>query len=158
MTASMTPLGAVGRGVIAGAVGTGAMTAFQTAVAKARDSEPSDTPAQVAKRIIEGVLQREVPDERMELLNNAMHWTYGTSWGALYGLVQGSVGGRFARAGLGFGVAVWGSSLVELPALGLAPPVWEYPPIELALDVSYHLAYGLATAAAFGVLVRNQGS
>ena len=36
----------------------------------------------------------------------------------------------------------------------LAPPVWEYPPTELGLDVSYHLVYGLATATAFGALSR----
>lgn len=128
------------------------MTAYQTAVAKARGSEPSTTPAEVAKRVIRGVLQREVSEDRTDTLNNAMHWTYGTGWGAVYGIVQGSLHAPTLRHGLGFGTLVWGSSLVQLPALGLAPPVWKYPPAELGLDVSYHLVYGVAVAAAFAAL------
>lgn len=36
----------------------------------------------------------------------------------------------------------------------LAPPVWEYPPTEMALDLSYHLVYGLGVAGAYGLLER----
>jgi len=67
--------------VAAGVAGTVAMTAVQTAVAKARGQEASTTPAEVAKRIIRGVFQGEVSEERTELFNNVMHWSYGTSWG-----------------------------------------------------------------------------
>lgn len=128
------------------------MTAYQTAVAKARGSEPSTTPAEVAKRIIRGVAQREVSEDRTAALNNAMHWTYGTGWGAVYGVAQGSLHAPALRHGSLFGTLVWGTSLVQLPALGLAPPVWKYPPGELAFDVSYHLVYGVAVAAAFAAL------
>ena len=58
------------------------MTAAQTAYLKSTGGEQSSTPAEVGARIIEGVFQRKVPKGRMELLNNAMHWAYGTSWGA----------------------------------------------------------------------------
>jgi uncharacterized membrane protein YagU involved in acid resistance len=149
-----TPLAAVGKGLVAGAVGTAAMTAVQTAVAKARDQEDSTTPAEVAKRIIRGVLQRDVPDEKTELLNNVMHWGYGTSWGAVYGLVQGTVAGSAFKHGALFGAGVWSASLVQLPAMKLAPPVWEYPPAELALEVGYHVVYGLGAAAAYAALDR----
>lgn len=149
----LTPLEAAGKGLAAGAAGTLAMTAYQTAVAKARGSEDSTTPAEVAKRVIRGVLQREVSDDRTPLLNNVMHWAYGTSWGLLYGLARPSAHGTSAAAaGAKFGTLVWGASLLELPAMKLAPPVWEYPPQEAALDVSYHLVYGLGVAAAFAVL------
>lgn len=146
------PLTAVAKGLLAGAVGTAAMTAAQTAVMKARDQEGSTTPAEVGKRIIRGVLQRDVPEEKTEQLNTVMHWSYGTSWGAVYGIAQGSAHAVAPLAGLAFGAGVWGASLVELPAMGLAPPVWEYPPAELALDVGYHLVYGVATALAFAAL------
>ena len=42
--------------------------------------------------------------------------------------------------------------MIELPAMKLAPPVWEYPPLELVLDVSYHLVYGATVAAAYAAL------
>jgi len=151
---SLTPIGAAVRGLIAGAVGTGAMTAAQTAYYKASGSESSSTPAEVAKRIIRGVLQRDVPDEKTELLNNVMHWGYGTSWGAVYGLVQGTVAGSAFKHGALFGAGVWSASLVQLPAMKLAPPVWEYPPTELALEVGYHVVYGLGAAAAYTALDR----
>jgi len=57
----LTPLGAAARGLVAGAVGTAAMTAAQTAYLKATGDEQSSTRAEVGTRIIEGVLQREVP-------------------------------------------------------------------------------------------------
>lgn len=40
----------------------------------------------------------------------------------------------------------------ELPALRLAPPAWEHPPAELALDAGYHLVYGTAVAVAYAAL------
>jgi len=129
------------------------MTAVQTAVAKQRGSEPSTTPAEVGKRIIEGVLQRgPVTDEQIPTLNHAMHWFYGTSWGAVYGLSQGTKAARISRSGPAFGTFVWGASLVELPAMKLAPPVWEYPPASLAEEVGYHVVYGLGVAFAYAVL------
>jgi hypothetical protein len=60
---SGTPLGAVARGLAGGAAGTTLMTAVQTAVARARDQEASTTPAEVGRRVIEGVLHREVGED-----------------------------------------------------------------------------------------------
>jgi hypothetical protein len=152
MGRTTTPLGAVARGLAAGAIGTAAMTAAQTAYSKAQGIEPSTTPAEVAKRIIRGVLEREVSDEHTGTLNTAMHVAYGTSWGAVYGLAQGTLHARSARHGLAFGTAVWSASLIQLPAMRLAPPVWEYPPSQLVPDLGFHLVYGLAVAAGYAAL------
>ncbi|MEN3282746.1 MAG: hypothetical protein V7607_3886 [Solirubrobacteraceae bacterium] len=154
MRSCPAPLGALARGLLAGAAGTAAMTAAQTLYLKARGEEPSTTPAEVGRRIVEGVLQREVPEERIGLLNNAMHWLYGTSWGAAYGLAQSSRRSRGACDGPVFGAIVWSASLVHLPAMRLAPPVWEYPPDQLASDVAFHLVYGIGAGAAFALLDR----
>jgi len=76
----VTPLGAFGRGLVAGAVGTAAMTAWQKLSARLQQSSSADSdgdsqgndpwesapaPAQVAKRLIEGVFQREVGAEKI---------------------------------------------------------------------------------------------
>ncbi len=154
MATSLTPLGAVARGLVAGAAGSGLMTAVQTAYYKATGTEPSSTPGEVGRRIVEGVLQREVPEERMNLLNQGMHWLYGTLWGIPYALVSGSRRSPepVARGAVALGLAVWGASLVQLPAMKLAPPVWKYPPQQLAMDSGFHLVYGLGTALAFRAL------
>jgi hypothetical protein len=138
-----TPLRALGRGLVAGAVGTAAMTAAQTAYYKATGSEPSTTPAEVAKRIVRGVLQRDVGEERTGALNTGMHWLYGTSWGALHGLAA-----RRPNRGVAFALVVWGASLVELPAMKLSPPVWQLPPDSIAPDLGFHLLYGITVAHA----------
>jgi len=151
-TPSPSPLGAVARGLAAGAAGTAAMTVYQTAVAKIRGTEPSTTPAEVGKRVIRGVFHRRFDEDRTGMLNNAMHWGYGTSWGSVYALTDGVGDVPLVPRGLAFGGLVWGASLVELPAMKLAPPVWEYPPLELALDLSYHLVYGIAAAGAYAAL------
>jgi hypothetical protein len=152
MRSRTTPLGAIVRGLVAGAAGTAAMTAAQTKYLEARGKEPSSTPAEVGRRIIEGVLQRKGPEERMGLLNNAMHWLYGTSWGAVYGVLHASRRSGPVRDGAAFFALVWGASLVQLPAMGLAPPVWKYPPDELASDVGFHIVYGMTVATAYEAL------
>lgn len=130
------------------------MTAYQITVAKARDAESSTVPGQVARRVLKGVFLQDVSDDQLPKLTNVMHWLYGTGWGAVYGIVAGTSRPSVALGGPLFGSAVWGTSLVELPALQLAPPVWEYGAKEAGLDWSYHLVYGLGVAAAFAALDR----
>ena len=128
------------------------MTGAQTVYYRVTGSEPSTTPAEVAKRIIRGVLHREVSDARTPLLNNVMHWLYGTGWGALYGVAR-----REPGQGVAFGLLVWGASLVELPAMKLAPPIWETPPSGIAPDRGFHLVYGVATVQVLRALTRREG-
>jgi hypothetical protein len=158
----MTPLGAVARGLAAGAAGTAAMTAWQELAAKLNDSTGSDSkgqrwedapaPAQVARRILKGVFRRDVSADRIPLLTNAMHWGYGTAWGGVYGLVQGTVRANPLLNGLLCGAGVWGASYAQLVPMGLYEPPWEYPAKIVAKDLSYHLVYGLGVAAAYEAL------
>jgi hypothetical protein len=162
------PRGALLRGALAGLAGTAAMTAWQGASTKLQASnsaepqgdppqdpwEEAPAPAKVAKRISEGIFHQDVPPELIPLLSNAMHWAYGTGWGVAYGLVAGGRRGPAIRRGLAFGSAVWASSYAELVPMGIYEPPWKYEPEELALDLSYHLAYGLGTALASQLLSR----
>jgi hypothetical protein len=166
--ARVSPLGAVTRGVVAGLVGTAAMTAHQEIRARIREArhpagertgeEPVDpwqsapAPAQVARRVLEGVFQRQVPPEEISTLTNAMHWTYGAGWGAVYGLLRSSIGGSSAAFGPAFGFTVWAMSYVELVPMGLYEPPWDYAVTSIANDIGYHLTYGTATAMAYAVL------
>jgi hypothetical protein len=153
-------VGGAARGFVAGAAGTAVMTGYQLAVAKARGrplSTPvprtwaeAPAPAQVAKRI----LGRRVTKQQAPLLTNALHWLYGISWGVAYGTAAAVVRPS-AAAGAGvLGGGLWGLSYAELVPLGIYQPPWEYPPAELALDLSYHLVYGAGVAAAYAALDR----
>lgn len=114
--------------------------------------ESAPVPAKVGKRLIEGLFRRPVPPERIEMLTNVMHWSYGTAWGAAFGLVQGTARRDPIAHGLLFGTGVWAMSYVQLVPMGLYKPPWKYPASELALDVSYHVVYGAALGAAYAAL------
>jgi hypothetical protein len=161
--AEHSPLGAVARGLAAGAVATAAMTGYQDLVARmhGRESSPkprawkdAPAPAQVGKRIVSGVFDKQVTLDRVGLLTNAMHWTYGVGWGAAYGLVQGTIGAPPLRAGAALGASVWGLSYAQLVPMGIYEPPWRYPAKQLGIDLSYHLVYGVAAAAAYEALSR----
>jgi hypothetical protein len=114
--------------------------------------EQAPAPAKVARKILEGVFDCEVPPKKIGLLTNAVHWGYGTSWGALYGLLPGTARVSPVRRGLMFGTAVWVMSYLTLVPMGIYRAPWRYPPGELALDLSYHLAYGAGVGAGFALI------
>ena len=149
----------VARGLAAGIAGTAAMTAYQLAVSKARGKPlatpvphrwaDAPAPAQVAKKAADALGQgTRFTRQDVPFLTNAMHWLYGVSWGVLYGVVRPPGGG------ITLGTTVWGASYAELVPLGIYQPPWKYPPKDLAVDLSYHLVYGIGVAAAFAALER----
>ncbi len=172
-TPVMTPVGAVARGLAAAAVGTLAMDLLLFARYKRGDGksgfrewelsegieswDQAPAPAQVGRRLFEGLLQRPLPDRWAPLVNNITHWGYGIVNGAPYGLVVGSLPGSRVWFGLPFGAGVWGSGYVVLPAMGLYRQIWEYDRRTLANDLSAHLVYGLTTATAFRALSPRRG-
>jgi hypothetical protein len=151
------------RGIAAGIAGTAAMTAYQLAVARAQGKPlatpvphrwaDAPAPAQLAKKAADWVGQgRHLTRDDVPMLTNAMHWLYGVSWGALYGVVAGAAEPDPVAGGLAFGTGVWGAAYAELVPLGIYKAPWRYSAEELALDWSYHAVYGLAVAAAFAAL------
>jgi hypothetical protein len=163
----LTPRDVALRGALAGAFGTAAMTAWQALASTLQSSgeeesqvgsqnpwEQAPAPAKVAKRIGEGIFQKDVSPDLIPLLSNAMHWAYGTSWGLPYGLSVAGRPGSALRRGATLGVAVWASSYLQLVPMGIYQPPWKYKPQELALDLSYHLIYGLGASIAFNAMER----
>jgi hypothetical protein len=115
------------------------------------DWSKAPAPAQVGKRLFEGLFQRELPARYAALTNNVMHWTYGLAWGAFYGIIAGSVHPPKIRSGIAFGTAVWVTDYIILPLAHLYKPMWEYDRGTLAKDLSAHLVYGATTAAVFHI-------
>jgi hypothetical protein len=136
----------VGRGVLSGLAGTAAMTVSSTLEMKLRGRPPSTTPAKAAERVL-GIEARDQSGEAR--LGQVVHWQYGTGWGLLRALL-GTVGveGHLAAPALHF-AAVWGASLMALPVIGVAPPVAQWSPEEIAIDVLHHLVYVTAADAAY---------
>lgn len=157
-----TPLGSLLRGALAGVAGTAAMDVSQYLRYRAgggsdgviayefkgvKDWEGAPAPAQVARRVVEGLFQTKLPDDAANLTNNVMHWGYGVSWAAALGLLAGS--GRRARLWWGplFGTVVFLAGYAALPPTGLYQPIWEYDAKTLGKDWAGHLLYGTVTGA-----------
>jgi Protein of unknown function (DUF1440) len=164
----MTALDLIIRGVAASALGTLAMDASLyrryrhdggNAAFPGWESseglaswENTRAPALVAKRFLEDVVHHDVSPRYARLLNNATHWGFGLATGAAYGLLLGSRQRPKVWYGLSFGTAVWAGGYVVFPLLGLYQPIWKYDLETLRKDLSAHLVFGTATAAAFRLL------
>jgi hypothetical protein len=167
MNSASRPLRALALGIGAGVVGTGFMTAWQELAAHLRRrttpkhmdgrEDPwahAPAPAQVGRLVVQAVLHRDVPPERIPFFTNAVHWAFGTTMGAVYGLVGGRLGRRPLLHGSLFGLGVWAQSYATLVPMGLYEPPWRYSARTIAKDVSYHLVYGTGTAAGYEILRR----
>lgn len=168
MTHRTTPLGAVVRGAAAGLAGTAAMDLLWYSryrqsggedsfvdwefSASLKDWENAPAPAQVGRCLFEGLFQRELPAEAAAFTNNVTHWGTGLGWGALYGVVAGSLTKPKVRYGLALGPAAWLASYAVLPLAKLYRPIWDYDTKTLGRDLSAHAAFGVGTSVAFRAL------
>jgi hypothetical protein len=155
-----TPIGALGRGLLGGLAGTAAMTAYQKLTERIESDREGGSdggedpwasapaPAQVGKRLVEGLFRTRLGSHWIPVLANAVHWAYGTAWGAAFGLVRESRRKRRILDGPAFGLAVWVASYAQLVPMGIYELPWKCPAKTLALDVSYHLVYGAGVGAA----------
>jgi hypothetical protein len=120
------------------------------------DWENAPAPALVGKKLLEPVLGQEISPRYARLLNNATHWGYGIATGIGYGLLVGSRRKPEVWFGPPFGATVWASGYVVFPFFGVYEPIWKYDLKTLWNDLSGHLVFGTATAAAFSLLSRRE--
>lgn len=145
---------ALGRGLVAGAVGTAVMTVSSTLEARLSGRGASSTPADAV-----GVVGHLRPADETgeERLNTAGHWGYGAAWGLGRSLLD-VVGLRGPVASVIHLGAVLGSEQALLPALGVARPTPAYGATAAATDVLHHAVYAAATGAAYDALARRDAS
>jgi hypothetical protein len=152
-----TPLAALLQGLVAGAVGTAVFTGYQALIGKRTGTKQprrwadAPQPAQVGRRVAEGLFQRKVTLAQVPTLTQVVHWAYGTAWGAAYAVIEESVG-RPLVSGVTLATAVTAADYTLLPAMKLYDPPWEHDPTTLAKDFGHHLVHGLAVAGAYRLL------
>jgi uncharacterized membrane protein YagU involved in acid resistance len=164
MEVGVTPIGALARGMFAGAFGSFVQTLFLRATTPVAPSTPrvseppedaqrEETPTQtVARRWVDDFMQRGPLSHRQKRwAGEVVHYAFGAAWGMDYALVResvahgGSVGGAIA-----FGTVVWVvSDNAILPAFKLSAPPTAYPVKNHAYAWAAHVAYGLAVWGAY---------
>lgn len=141
---------AIGKGVLAGAAGTAAMSASSAAEMKIRGRQGSTVPAEVLCTLL-GVEALDAAHKAR--LTTLVHWGYGTALGVSRGaLALAGLRGRRAAAAF-FGVT-WAGELVMLPAVDAAPPPTRWSAQTLAVGGFHHLVYALVTSATYDALDR----
>src|SRR6187551_3672117 len=120
---------AIGKGLVAGAVGTVVMTAGQKLAQRLLHEQESSAPASAAEKLLE--VEPEGPGGEKRL-NYVVHFLYGAAWGIPRALLE-LVGLRGTVAdATHFGAiqaAAWGVG----PTLSIGPPPTEWPKQQLAL-------------------------
>jgi hypothetical protein len=146
--------GAIGDGLVAGFIGTAAMTVSSTLEARLRGRASSTAPARATAKAL-GIADFE-DDVARARFNDLSHWGYGTGWGVVRGLL-GATGMPARRATAAHGAAVWGSAAVTLPALEIAPPFVFWGKEEVAIDLFHHTVYAVATGLAYELIAGGHG-
>lgn len=95
-------------------------------------------------------------EETKTLLSYLVHWGYGILQGGIYGALTSSEDGSldiFGGPAYAAGLWLFGDELV-VPVLGLQSGPTAVAPVQHANRLGAHLAYGLATGVATGLLRR----
>jgi hypothetical protein len=144
-----TVVSSIGKGLVAGFVGTAAMTVSSSLEARLRHRAASSAPARATAKVL-GIKEFE-DDIASARFNDLSHWGYGTSWGVVRGLLA-AAGLSPKAATAAHGAAVWGSAQVTLPALEVAPPFVFWAKKEIAIDLWHHSVYAAATGLAYRLI------
>jgi uncharacterized membrane protein YagU involved in acid resistance len=79
-----------------------------------------------------------------------VHVVYGSLWGMLFGMAEGTFHPNHWIAGPVFGLIVWLAGPVWLvPAMRLTRPLPQEPPVRTAAMIAGHVAYGFIVALVF---------
>jgi hypothetical protein len=145
----------IGKGLVAGFIGTAAMTASSTLEARLRGRTASSAPARATAKVL-GI--KEFEDEVAKArFNDLSHWGYGTGWGVVRGLLD-AIGLSPKAATAAHGAAIYGAAQITLPALEVAPPAVFWSKEEVAIDAFHHAVYAGATGLAYSLIAGRNGN
>lgn len=139
---------AVGKGLLAGMIGTAAITLSQMIEMKIDGRKPSEVPAQAADKVL-GVVHKD--QQKKESFSTAVHWGYGTAWGAVRGLISETGLDGWVATGVHF-AAVYTAAQIMLPSMRLAQPVYRQKPVSVLVDILHHAVYAVATGLVYDAL------
>ena len=137
------------RGMVAGAIGTVAMTLSERLEMSISGREASEVPGQVAAHLVPGKDAGSVAD--VQRLNAPMHWAHGIGMGAVRGALD-TAGLRGPAASAAHFALLWGGDVALYRALGIADVPWRWEADELASDLLHKGVYAVVTGAVYDAL------
>ncbi len=162
-----SPLSAIIKGALSGAVGT---VVLSTAVkvgptllrqiginapeppAGAKQNEPTE---KLAQKSAQGLFDTHLDRQEKKVAGQALHWGYGLGWGALYGIVQSALQWPFMVNGTLLGGAMTLTATTLVPAMGITPPADKIPTNQKAMQTSFIMLFGWTTTLVYHFLSRD---
>ena len=144
------------RSVIAGAVGTAALTLAYAAERRLRHDHPAQldyddslVPGQIVASVMHlpHVTARE--DSELGLI---LRWGYGSAFGLFHGVLRRKIPEPWASAA--FGGTLITATFTLFPLLGRTPPPWRWPPDVMATSLGTHAAYVCGVAVVDDAVLR----
>lgn len=143
---------AVGRGLIAGLVGTIAITLSMKIERMITKKSPGFAPGDAASK----ALSIEASDrEEWGKFSNEVHWTYGTVWGVGRGLLS-LVGLKGWQATAVHFAAIYYTGITIEPDFEVAPPINEWTKKEVAVFTLHHAVYSAVAGLVFDAINENE--
>ncbi|HSQ43569.1 MAG TPA: hypothetical protein VLM16_01150 [Ginsengibacter sp.] len=138
---------AIGKGLIAGLAGTMAITISQMIEMRITKRKASNAPAKAVKK----TLHIEATPGKKEDFSNEVHWVYGTSWGVMRGLLSMAGINGFVATSLHL-ASIWGTAATIQPKLDIAPPLSEWEPKDIAIDLMHHAVYAIVAGLVYDAI------
>ena len=113
----------------------------------------ASAPGRLGQKLERFVTRRPPPDGWARTTTNVVHWATGIGWGAQYGALAHTTSRHPWIRALALGPAAWLASYAILPLAKVYKPIWDYDARTLGADLSAHLVFGTATAAAYAALL-----
>ncbi len=140
--------GALGKGLMAGAAGTLAITLSQMIEMKITKRKPSTEPADAAQKVLEVKPETE---ENKQQFSQQIHWAYGTSWGVPRGLLS-LMGLKGLPATAIHFATVYSTALIMPVELKVAPPLKEWTAKQFVMHAFHHAVYAVAAGLVFDAI------
>ncbi len=135
--------------MIAGLVGTIAMTVTERLEMAVSGREASLVPGRVGANLLPGKDPASSSD--VERLNGPVHWAHGISMGALRGALD-VAGIRGGEASAVHFLLLWGGDAALYRALGIADLPWRWDTDDLATDMLHKGVYAAVTGVVYDAL------
>jgi putative membrane protein len=119
--------------------------------------DKEDSTVKTASAISRAIFHHELTADQKKVAGPTVHYAFGTTMAALYGVLVELRPSTRLGWGLPFGAAVWlGAHVITVPALGLSEPVNRSAPPAEGAEFAAHLIYG-AVSEGLRRLLRNSG-
>ena len=109
-------------------------------------SADDDATVKTAQAISKSLTGEELNQSDKKSAGSAVHFTFGTTLGAIYGVLAETLPALSTGYGTVYGSAVWlAADEIGVPAARLSPPPTETPASSHAQALASHLVYGIVT-------------